>query len=114
MASQKEAEAAEAAGTTVTTAAPTTSQNKQQYQQSKEQQKKERKLTRQADALEEQLTVLSDQKDALETQMSQPDVFSDIEKLTKLQDQLNDVNAEIETTEDQWEEISMTLEELQG
>lgn len=114
LAAQKEAEAAEAAGTTVTTAAPTTSQNKQQYQQSKEQQKKERKLTRQADALEEQLTVLSDQKDALETQMSQPDVFSDIEKLTKLQDQLNDVNAEIETTEDQWEEISMTLEELQG
>ncbi len=46
--------------------------------------------------------------------MTQPDVFSDIEKLTKLQEQLTDVNDKISATETEWEEVSMELEEMQG
>lgn len=114
LAAQKAAEEAEAAGKPLDAPTSTTSQNKQQYQQSKDQQKKERKLSRQADALEQQLTELSDKKDELETTMTQPDVFSDIEKLTKLQEQLTDVNDKISATETEWEEVSMELEEMQG
>ncbi len=114
LAAQKAAEEAEAAGKLLDAPTSTTSQNKQQYQQSKDQQKKERKLSRQADALEQQLTELSDKKDELETTMTQPDVFSDIEKLTKLQEQLTDVNDKISATETEWEEVSMELEEMQG
>lgn len=62
LAAQKAAEEAEAAGKPLDAPTSTTSQNKQQYQQSKDQQKKERKLSRQADALEQQLTELSDKK----------------------------------------------------
>lgn len=114
LAAQKAAEEAEATGKPLDAPTSTTSQNKQQYQQSKDQQKKERKLSRQADALEQQLTELSDKKDDLETTMTQPDVFSDIEKLTKLQEQLTDVNDKISATETEWEEVSMELEEMQG
>ncbi len=114
LAAQKAAEEAEAMGKPLDAPTSTTSQNKQQYQQSKDQQKKERKLSRQADALEQQLTELSDKKDELETTMTQPDVFSDIEKLTKLQEQLTDVSDKISATETEWEEVSMELEEMQG
>lgn len=88
------------------------SQKKQNYQQSKERQKQERKLTRQVETLEQQLTDLTDQKSQIETTMTQPEVFSDQAKMTTLQQQLAEITDQIETTENDWEEASLALEDL--
>lgn len=88
------------------------SQKKQNYQQSKERQKQERKLTRQVETLEQQLTDLTDQKSQIETTMTQPEVFSDQAKMTTLQQQLAEITDQIETTENDWEEVSLALEDL--
>lgn len=90
------------------------SQNKQNYQQSKERQKQQRKLTREVAALEDQLTKLGDEKSTLEITMTQPDVFSDQVKMSDLQQQLANVNAQITEVETNWEERSMALEALEN
>ncbi|GAX00916.1 ABC-F family ATP-binding cassette domain-containing protein [Secundilactobacillus silagei] len=88
------------------------SQKKQNYQQSKEHQKQARKLKRQVATLEQQLTDLTNQKGQIETTMTKPDVFSDQAKMADLQKQLEAITAQIETTENNWENASLTLEDL--
>lgn len=91
---------------------PTTTQAAVDYKQSKEDQRKQRKLQREVDALEAQLTTLSEQAEALEHQMADPAILSDYVKMGELQTQLEAVNTEIAETEDQWETASLALEEL--
>ncbi|MCH5462217.1 ABC-F family ATP-binding cassette domain-containing protein [Lactobacillus sp. LC28-10] len=88
------------------------SQKKQSYQQSKERQKQERKLTRQVETLEQQLTDLTDQKSQIETTMTKPEIFSDQAKMATLQQQLAEITDQIETTENDWEDASLALEDL--
>lgn len=57
----------------------------QSYQQSKEAQKARRKLQRTVADLEEQMNQLGEQQEQVETQMADPDVATDIGKLTDLQ-----------------------------
>ncbi|KIR09579.1 multidrug ABC transporter ATP-binding protein [Levilactobacillus brevis] len=103
-----EKEAAEAEATHPTTAAPKKTQV--DYQQQKEQQKAKRKLSRQVDALEEQLAQLETEKSQIETAMSAPENFNDVAKLADLQTQLTTVTTTLAQTEDDWTEKSLALE----
>lgn len=105
----KEAAEAEAAHPTVT--AP--KQTQVDYQQQKEQQKAKRKLSRQVDALEEKLGDLEKQKAAVETEMSAPENFNDAGKLGDLQADLNRITTELDSTETDWTEKSLALEEFE-
>lgn len=88
------------------------SQKKQSYQQSKERQKQERKLARQVETLEQQLNDLTEKKSQVETTMTQPEIFSDQAKMADLQKQLEEITKQIEAAENDWEEASLTLEDL--
>ncbi|GAK48385.1 multidrug ABC transporter ATP-binding protein [Secundilactobacillus oryzae JCM 18671] len=81
------------------------------YQQSKDVQRKQRKLSREVDALEEQITTLSDKKEAIELAMTQPEAFNDQAKMTELQNQLSEVSDSLAETESDWEAKSIELEE---
>lgn len=86
-----------------------TSSGKLDYQQSKEQQKKQRKLQREVDKLENQVEQLEEQKNDIENQMTLPENFNDVEKMQKLQSQLEKITQDLNQTESDWE---TKLEEL--
>lgn len=104
----KEAAEAEAAHPTV----DTPKQTQVDYQQQKEQAKAKRKLSRQVDALETKLGELETQKTTVETAMSSPENFNDADKLADLQEQLTAVTTELDTTEEEWTEKSLALEDF--
>jgi len=104
----KEAAEAEAANPTID--AP--KQTQVGYQQQKEQQKAKRKLSRQVDALETKLGDLETQKSTIETAMSSPENFNDAEKLADLQAQLTAVTTDLDATEEEWTEKSLSLEDF--
>ncbi|MFC6261840.1 ABC-F family ATP-binding cassette domain-containing protein [Levilactobacillus fujinensis] len=104
-------EAAEAEEANPTSDAP--KQTQVDYQQQKEQQKAKRKLSRQVDALETKLGDLETQKSTIETAMSSSENFNDAEKLADLQAQLTTVTTDLDTTEEEWTEKSLALEDFE-
>ena len=104
----KEAAEAEAAHPTVT--AP--KQTQVDYQQQKDRQKAKRKLSRQVQALEDQLGDLEKEKTQIEETMSQPESFNDADKLADLQQQLDVVTTKLDQTEDDWTNKSLALEDF--
>ena len=91
---------------------PAASQGKQSYQQSKDQQRARRKLQRQVDDLEKQMAQLEDQQAAIETEMSKPEVATDIGKLTDLQKELDQLKAQSEEVELDWTAAAEELEKF--
>ncbi|QBO36560.1 ABC transporter ATP-binding protein [Periweissella cryptocerci] len=83
------------------------------YQQSKEAQKIIRKLQRAVDDLEAQMMALETKRDEALAAMNEPDVGSDIAKLSDLQKVVDAATEELSGIEADWEEKSMELEELQ-
>lgn len=94
------------------TAKPKKSSAQQSYQQSKETQRARRKLQRQVDKLENQMASLEEQEQALQEQMSQPEIATDIGKLTDLQKQLNKLNEQSEEVELEWTSAAEELEKF--
>lgn len=90
----------------------TPSTGKQSYQQSKEQQKARRKLQRQVDKLEQEMSELEDQQTQLQEKMSQPEIATDIDKLTDLQKDLDATKDKAEEVELAWTEAAEKLEEF--
>lgn len=90
----------------------TPSTGKQSYQQSKEQQKARRKLQRQVDKLEQEMGELEDQQTQLQEKMSQPEIATDIGKLTDLQKELDAAKDRAEEVELAWTEAAEKLEEF--
>lgn len=90
----------------------TPSTGKQSYQQSKEQQKARRKLQRQVDKLEQEMSELEDQQTQLQEKMSQPEIATDIGKLTDLQKNLDATKDKAEEVELAWTEAAEKLEEF--
>lgn len=87
---------------------------KQAYQQSKQQQREHRKLQRAADQLEEQLTDLENQQAHIKEQMAQPDIATDIGRLTDLQKQLDQLTKKAAAVEEKWTTAAMALEESEN
>ncbi len=83
------------------------------FQQNKQQQKDQRKITRQLDKLERDLDEFSKQKELIENQMTLPESFNNVAKMTDLQNKLNKVEKQISETESQWEQLSINLENLE-
>ena len=90
----------------------TVSTGKQNFQQSKEQQRVLRNLQRQVEAIEEQLAELDQKIEALELEMTQPEVLNDHLKLNEINQESEVAQAEQLTLMDQWEQLSLELENL--
>lgn len=84
----------------------------QSYQQSKEAQKARRKLQRTVADLEEQMNQLSEQQEQVETKMADPNVATDIGKLTDLQKELDTLTKQLEDVEEQWTAAAERLGEF--
>lgn len=85
---------------------------KESYQQSKEQQRARRKIQRQVDDFEQQMTTLETKQEEIQEQMSQPDIATDIGKLTDLQKQLDELKNQSEEVELAWTEAAEKLEKF--
>lgn len=88
------------------------SKGKQSYKQSKEQQRARRKLQRAVDSLEDQMGQLEEQQQAIEEKMAQPEIATDIGKLTDLQKQLDQLKEKSDEVELDWTEAAEKLEEF--
>jgi len=86
---------------------------KKKFYQDKEQQKLIRSLRRKVEAIEENLSVLDEKIDELETQMSQPEILNDHVQLLELTNELETKKAEQEEQLSSWEELSLELEEFE-
>ncbi|GIC73348.1 hypothetical protein LFLT20_03520 [Limosilactobacillus fermentum] len=62
--------------------------------------------------LEEQMNQLGEQQEQVETQMADPDVATDIGKLTDLQKELDALTKQLEDVEEQWTAAAERLEEF--
>ena len=98
--------------TQTSTSKPKKSSAQQSYQQSKETQRARRKLQRQVDKLEEQMTALEEKQEAIKEQMSQPEIATDIGKLSDLQKQLDEFTAQSEDVELEWTSAAEELEKF--
>lgn len=98
---------AEQAAGTKTEAEP-----KKRIYQDREQQKAVRSLTRKITAIEENLSTLDETIDQLEAAMVDPTVLNDHVKLLELTNKLESKKAEQEQQLNDWEELSLELEEL--
>ncbi|PWF99400.1 ABC-F family ATP-binding cassette domain-containing protein [Levilactobacillus bambusae] len=93
-------------------ASAASSSSQQTYQQTKDLQRAKRKLGREVDALETQLTDLEAQRTDLETQMAQPAIYNDPQKSLAMQTQLTEISHQIEVTEEEWTTKSLALEDF--
>lgn len=87
-------------------------QKKHAYQD-REQQKAIRSLSRKITAIEENLSTLDETIDQLEAAMVDPSILNDHVKLLELTNELESKKAEQEQQLNDWEELSLELEELQ-
>lgn len=87
---------------------------KNAYYASKEQQRLERRLTREVEAIEEELTGLEESIAAMELALTDPEVFSDYEKTQEYNQELLALQNKQHDLLEQWEEKTLELEELQG
>ncbi|MBB1063223.1 ABC-F family ATP-binding cassette domain-containing protein [Limosilactobacillus fastidiosus] len=95
-----------------TTTKPKKSSAQQSYQQSKETQRARRKLQRRVDKLEEEMTVLEEKQEAIKEQMSQPEIATDIGKLSDLQKKLDKFTTQSEDVELEWTSAAEELEKF--
>ncbi|MFT9003844.1 MAG: ABC-F family ATP-binding cassette domain-containing protein [Liquorilactobacillus hordei] len=85
---------------------------KNSYQLTKEQQRQERKLRREVEDIENQLEQLNAEEEEIQNQMTLPEVYSNLQKSTELQESLKKTQDKISDLEDSWEEKSMELEKF--
>lgn len=86
---------------------------KKKFYQDKEQQKLIRSLRRKIEAIEETLATLDEKIDALEAQMSQPEILNDHVQLLALTNELEAKKAAQEEQLASWEELSLELEDFE-
>jgi len=82
------------------------------YHSSKEKLKLERKLTRQVEAIEEELATVESEISAIEVSLTKRDVFGDHEKVQEFNKALLAWHAKQDDLMEQWEEQTTALEQL--
>lgn len=90
----------------------TVSTGKQNFQQSKEQQKALRNLQRKIKKIEEELATLDEEITAAETKMTEPIVLNDHVQLNELNQFIETAQQRQEHLMEEWETLSLELEEL--
>lgn len=108
----KEHERQKAAPSGIAQAQATETSDKKHYEINKQNQKTLRKLTREVADLEKQLDTLGKKKTAIETEMSKPAIYNDPIKAADYQSQLEQIDGQISTTENDWEQKSLQLEDI--
>lgn len=88
------------------------SAGQQSYQASKQAQRARRKIQRAVDKFEAQMDKLQKQHDQIEQQMSNPDIATDIAKLSDLQKDLDHCQNELDKAEENWAVAAERLEEF--
>lgn len=83
---------------------------KMAYKQSKESQRAQRKLQRRVDQLEDRLGKLEEKISLIQKEMSDPEIATDIGKLSDLQIELDKYQAEAENVELEWTSAAEELE----
>lgn len=75
---------------------------------------KRKTLEREMKKVEEQMDVLQQQRVNLESEMAKPEVFENYEKLQKVQNEFQAVDASLKKLEGEWETIAGSIDELSG
>ncbi|MFC6322922.1 ABC-F family ATP-binding cassette domain-containing protein [Companilactobacillus baiquanensis] len=88
------------------------SEKKVKYQKSKDQQKQERKIRRQVEQLEKEISDLDEKNSAIQLEMTKEENLTSYTKLADFQKELDDNKAKQSELEDAWTEKSLELEEL--
>ncbi|MDN6527453.1 MAG: ABC transporter C-terminal domain-containing protein, partial [Tetragenococcus halophilus] len=81
--------------------------------QSKEQQKQIRSLQRKVSQIEEELNTVDEKISQLKEEMTLPENLDDHVKLTELDQSLQDRQKQQDDLMEQWEHLSLQLEELE-
>ncbi|MBO7174297.1 MAG: ABC-F family ATP-binding cassette domain-containing protein [Spirochaetaceae bacterium] len=80
------------------------------YEEQKKLKNQRRKLEREEARLMEEIAAVEDEKQELENQLAQPEVYSDPQKSRQVQSALEALDAKIEQLTTAWEEVSAQLE----
>ncbi|MCL0319061.1 ABC transporter ATP-binding protein [Apilactobacillus xinyiensis] len=90
-----------------------TSSSKKAYFVDKETQKKLRKLKRNVQEIERQLSLLAKSKKELQIAMTNPDNINNIDKLNDLQNKVEDIDNNVNSLEEQWENDLLEIEGIE-
>ncbi|MCI6235834.1 MAG: ATP-binding cassette domain-containing protein, partial [Firmicutes bacterium] len=88
------------------------SDNKLSWQEQKENQAKKRRLENALDKAEQSISDLEEKISDLENEMAKPEIATNIGKLAELSRQNEEYKKELKSLYDEWEEISVSLEDL--
>jgi len=80
------------------------------WEEEKKQKAERRKKEKEVERLEQEIDRAEKQKKACEDQMADPAVYSDGEKCRKIQKQISDITAELDSLNDQWEKAAEELD----
>lgn len=69
-------------------------------------------LEKELNKIEEKIKVLQADKAQVEADMARPEIFSDFEKLNKIQQQFNQVNQNLDEANTQWEAVATAIDEV--
>ncbi len=83
--------------------------SKQSYEEKKKQEAARRKAEKEVQKLEEQIASLEAEKKDLETQMANPEVYSNGEKCRAVQNKIDELAATLEKLNEEWEEKASLL-----
>ncbi len=84
-----------------------------QSPQNHEVQKQLKQLKKELGAVEEKIEKLEKEKQHLETEMAKPDVFGDVAKLEDYTKKFGEVDAQVKSNTQKWEELVMKIEDLE-
>jgi len=80
------------------------------YEEQKKQQAARRKLEKEEKRLMDEITDKEEKKAALEAELANPEIYSDIQKSRAVQNQIESLNAELESLGAEWEQALHRLE----
>ncbi|MBA1394458.1 ABC transporter ATP-binding protein, partial [Lactobacillus sp. XV13L] len=109
----KRASAAASIAADAPTAIQKESSTKLSYQEQKQRDSQKRKLERQVEDAEAKIDRLEKQQEEIQTQMADPEIATNFDKLGPLQEQLSAVQKKLDQANTDWEDSLMKLEEFE-
>jgi len=110
----KEKQDSKKVNSTVSTKKNTVKDKKRTDIDFQEQEKKIKKLKNQINQKEKEIESLELEKSKIETQLADPEIYSDSDKLTLLTQEIGELNKKIQTITDIWEKNMEKLELLES
>lgn len=92
---------------------PQKSKSKLSYQEQKQRDSQKRKLKRQVDEIETQIEKLEHKEKEIQTEMANPEIATNFDKLGPLQEKLTEVAKQLEQANNDWEKALTELDEFE-